>query len=108
MPAAPSRSIAFERSRLRIDRTMGVEMVQQTREVTRSEQYFEEAKRVLPGGVTAAARLHRGTGRPFVAARAHGSRLWDVDGKEHIDFCMSFGASLLGHGHPDVVAAVEE
>jgi glutamate-1-semialdehyde 2,1-aminomutase len=85
-----------------------VKMVQQTREVTRSEQYFEEAKKVLPGGVTAAARLHRGTGKPFVAARAKGSRIWDVDGKEYIDFCTSFGASLLGHGHPDIVAAVEE
>lgn len=83
-------------------------MVQQTREVTRSELYFEEAKRVLPGGVTAAARIHRGLGRPFVAARAKGSRIWDVDGNEYIDFCTSFGASLLGHGHPDVVAAVED
>ncbi|HZO24699.1 MAG TPA: aspartate aminotransferase family protein [Chloroflexota bacterium] len=83
-------------------------MVQQTREVTRSERYFEEAQRVLPGGVTAAARLHRGTGRPFIAARGKGSRIWDVDGNEYIDFCTSFGASLLGHGHPDVTAAVEE
>jgi len=83
-------------------------MVQQTREVTRSEQYFEAAQKVLPGGVTAAARLHRGTGRPFVAARGEGARIWDVDGNEYIDFCMSFGASLLGHGHPDVKAAVEE
>jgi len=82
-------------------------MVQQTREVTRSEQYFEAAKRVLPGGVTAAARLHRGTGRPFVAAQCEGAHIWDVDGNEYIDFCMSFGASLLGHGHPDVKAAVE-
>ena len=40
--------------------TVTVEMVQQTREVTRSEQYFEEARRVLPGGVTAAARLQAG------------------------------------------------
>jgi len=83
-------------------------MVQQTQEMTRSERYFEEAKKVLPGGVTAAARLHRGTGRPFVAARGAGSRIWDVDGKEYIDFCTSFGASLLGHGHPDIVAAVNE
>jgi glutamate-1-semialdehyde 2,1-aminomutase len=82
-------------------------MVQQTREVTRSEQYFEAAQKVLPGGVTAAARLHRGTGRPFVAARGEGAHIWDVDGNEYIDFCMSFGASLLGHGHPDVKAAVE-
>ncbi|MCC6179974.1 MAG: aspartate aminotransferase family protein [Chloroflexi bacterium] len=83
-------------------------MVQQTHEVTRSEHYFEEAQKVLPGGVTAAARLHKGYGRPFVAARGAGSRIWDVDGREYIDFCMSFGASLLGHGHPDVTQAVEE
>jgi glutamate-1-semialdehyde 2,1-aminomutase len=83
-------------------------MVQQTREVTRSEQYFEEACKVLPGGVTAPARLHRATGRPLVASHGSGSRVWDVDGKEYIDFCMSFGASLLGHGHPAVRAAVEE
>ena len=43
-----------------------------------------------------------------MAARGEGARIWDVDGNEYIDFCMSFGASLLGHGHPDVKAAVED
>src|SRR6188508_3005302 len=108
MPAAASRSIHGQDLTHDSLGTVTVDMVQQTREVTRSEQYFEEAQRVLPGGVTAAARLHRGTGLPFVAARGKGSRIWDVDGKEYIDFCTSFGASMLGHGHPDVTAAVEE
>jgi glutamate-1-semialdehyde 2,1-aminomutase len=83
-------------------------MVQITRTATNAERYFEEARQVLPGGVTAAARIHGGLGRPFVVARGEGSRLYDVDGREYIDFCTSFGASLLGHGHPAVKAAVEE
>src|SRR6266542_3438392 len=101
MPAQPCRSIGHQgRGAARADpngwlrvcpsqpEAVGDEMVQQTREVTRSEQYFEAAKRVLPGGVTAAARLHRGTGRPFVAAQGEGAHIWDVDGNEYIDFCM--------------------
>jgi glutamate-1-semialdehyde 2,1-aminomutase len=83
-------------------------MVQVTRTATNAERYFEDARHVLPGGVTAAARIHGGLGRPFVVARGEGSRLYDVDGREYIDFCTSFGASLLGHGHPVVKAAVEE
>jgi glutamate-1-semialdehyde 2,1-aminomutase len=56
--------------------------------------------------VTASARLHPSLGRPFLAKRAKGSRVWDVDGREFIDLNMSYGAALLGHGHPAVNAAV--
>ncbi len=83
-------------------------MVQQTRTTTHSGQLFDEARKVLPGGVTAAARVHGGLGRPVVIARGEGSRLYDVDGREYVDYLTGFGASLLGHGHPAVVAAVEE
>ena len=74
----------------------------------RAQQYFDEARQVLPGGVTAAARLNATLGRPFVVQRGEGARLYDVDGREYIDFCTSFGASLLGHGHPAVIAAIAE
>ncbi|MGZ8705618.1 MAG: aspartate aminotransferase family protein [Aeromicrobium sp.] len=67
---------------------------------------WERAKLSLPGGVTASARMHPSLGRPFLAERAKGSRVWDVDGREFIDLNMSFGASLLGHGHPAVNEAV--
>ena len=47
-------------------------------------------------------------GTPLVIDRAEGSRLWDVDGREYIDFVSSWGALILGHAHPDVVAAIAE
>ena len=67
---------------------------------------WERATHVLPGGVTASARIHPALGRAFLAERASGGRLWDVDGREYIDLNMSFGASLLGHGDPAVTAAI--
>ncbi len=71
-----------------------------------SERLLERARQVLPGGVTAAARIHAALGRPMLIARASGARIWDVDGTEYIDLNMSFGASLLGHGHPAVIEAI--
>jgi glutamate-1-semialdehyde 2,1-aminomutase len=61
---------------------------------------------VLPGGVTASARVHPSLGRAFLVSRGAGGRVWDVDGREFIDLNMSFGASLLGHGHAAVVEAI--
>ena len=77
-------------------------------QATRADELFASAKRVLPGGVSAAARVHASIGRPFFASRAHGSRVWDLDGREFIDLNMSFGAALLGHGNPRIRRAVEE
>lgn len=75
---------------------------------SRAEHLYAEASQHLPGGVSAAARFNPALGRPFYAARGEGGRVWDVDGREFIDMNMSFGASLLGHGHPAIVAAVRE
>jgi glutamate-1-semialdehyde 2,1-aminomutase len=75
-------------------------------ETATSDRLWERAQRHLPGGVTAAARIHAALGRPLLVERAAGGRLWDVDGREYIDLNMSFGASLLGHGHPAVKDAV--
>ncbi len=75
-------------------------------DVTASDRIWERAQRVLPGGVTASARIHPALGRPFLAERARGGRVRDVDGREYIDLNMSFGASLLGHGHPGVTEAI--
>ncbi|HEY3083415.1 MAG TPA: aspartate aminotransferase family protein [Chloroflexota bacterium] len=68
---------------------------------------YERAQRVLPGGVTAAARVNSALGRPFYVSRAEGPYLYDLDGKRFAETSMSNGASLLGHGHPRVVAAVQ-
>jgi glutamate-1-semialdehyde 2,1-aminomutase len=72
-----------------------------------AEELFALARESLPGGVSAAARLHPALGRPFFASRADGPRVWDVDGHEYLDLNMSFGAALIGHGNPDVRRAIE-
>ncbi len=73
---------------------------------TRSERLAEEARRYLPGGVTAAYRVHAALGRAFLTARGEGGRVYDVDGRSYVDLFLSSGASLLGHGHPAVRRAV--
>jgi glutamate-1-semialdehyde 2,1-aminomutase len=70
---------------------------------------FERAKNILVGGVNSPVRAFRAVGgTPLVIDRAEGSRLWDVDGREYIDYVCSWGALILGHSHPDVVAAIVE
>jgi len=73
-----------------------------------AEGCFADAQRWLPGGVSAAARLHRSLGRAFLTESGLGSRVRDVDGRTYIDLETSFGASLLGHAHPAIVRAVEQ
>src|SRR4051812_4061451 len=80
--------------------------VMESIESAASDRLWERAQRHLPGGVAAAARIHASLGRPLLVERAAGGRIWDVDGNEYIDLNMSFGASLLGHGHPAVKDAV--
>ena len=75
---------------------------------TRSQQLFEQAQRVIPGGVNSPVRSFRAVeGTPPFIARGQGSRVWDVDGNEYIDFLGSWGPLALGHAHPVVVEAVQ-
>ncbi|NLF71878.1 MAG: aminotransferase class III-fold pyridoxal phosphate-dependent enzyme [Candidatus Anammoximicrobium sp.] len=69
-------------------------------------QLYEQAPRYLAGGVCASARANAAIGHPLYLARGEGSRIYDIVGREHIDMCMSHGASLLGHNHPRIKAAV--
>ena len=74
-----------------------------------SEQLFDRARELIPGGVNSPVRAFRGVGgTPFFTQRAKGSRLWDVDGNEDIDYVGSWGPMILGHAHPNVVRAVQE
>ena len=70
----------------------------------RSKAHARRASRVLPGGVTHDVR--RAAPFPPAVARADGAHKWDLDGHEIICYVMGHGALLLGHSHPDVVAAV--
>ncbi|MCS7056924.1 MAG: aminotransferase class III-fold pyridoxal phosphate-dependent enzyme [Thermoflexales bacterium] len=73
-----------------------------------SDALFDQARRVLPGGVTATARFNKALGRPFYIARGDGAYVFDLDGRPHVDLCTSHGAALLGHNHPAIKAAVAQ
>src|SRR4249919_3342963 len=77
--------------------------------MTRSEELYERALRVLPGGVNSPVRAMRQIGRePVFVERGEGCELIDVDGNRYLDWIGSWGPLILGHAHPDVLAAVEE
>jgi glutamate-1-semialdehyde 2,1-aminomutase len=63
----------------------------------------------MPGGVNSPVRAFKAVGgTPFFVARGEGCYLWDVDGNRFVDFVCSWGPLILGHAHPEVVAAVKE
>lgn len=73
-----------------------------------SVRLFEEAKRVIPGGVNSPARAFGPVGgNPLFIARGEGARLTDADGKSYIDYVCSWGPLVLGHAYPEVVAALQ-
>src|SRR3990172_1474201 len=76
--------------------------------MTRSHRLFEEAKRLLPGGVSSPVRAFKAVGgEPFFVQRAAGSRLYDVDGRSYVDYVCGWGPLILGHAHTRVVAALQ-
>ncbi|MCL2287639.1 MAG: aminotransferase class III-fold pyridoxal phosphate-dependent enzyme, partial [Candidatus Bathyarchaeota archaeon] len=66
---------------------------------------FERAKKFLPGGVNSPVRAFEPY--PFFVKCANGAKLFDVDGREYIDYCNAYGAMLFGHAYPDVIEAVK-
>jgi glutamate-1-semialdehyde 2,1-aminomutase len=74
---------------------------------TQSARLFAAAQRHIPGGVNSPVRAFRGLNRePFFVERAEGARLWDVDGKEYVDYVGTWGPAILGHAPTVVVEAV--
>jgi glutamate-1-semialdehyde 2,1-aminomutase len=75
---------------------------------TKSTALFEQAQQLIPGGVNSPVRAFRSVNMqpPFIQ-RAAGSRVYDVDGNAYIDYVGSWGPMILGHAHPQVVAAVQ-
>jgi len=72
-----------------------------------NEALFERAKKHIPGGVNSPVRAFGSVGgTPRFIARASGARIWDVEGREFIDYVGSWGPAILGHAHPDVIEAV--
>jgi glutamate-1-semialdehyde 2,1-aminomutase len=74
----------------------------------RSIEVMARARDLFPGGVNSPVRAFRGVGgEPVVAARGEGALIWDADGKEYIDFVLSWGPLVLGHASPIVLEALE-
>jgi len=71
-----------------------------------SENLFELASKYMPGGVSSPVRAYKPY--PFFTASAKGSRIYDVDGREYIDYCLAYGPLVLGHGNEEVKEAVRE
>ncbi len=75
----------------------------------KSAAAFAAAKQILPGGVNSPVRSYRSVGMtPPVIAKAKGSKIYDIDGNEYIDYVGSWGPMILGHANPDVVTAIQE
>ena len=71
-----------------------------------SEELFERAARYMPGGVSSPVRAY--TPYPFFTSRANGSRIYDIEGRAYLDYCLAYGPLVLGHGNEEVKTAVIE
>lgn len=71
-----------------------------------SKDLFSEAKKFLPGGVDSPVRAYKPY--PFFAERAEGSKIYDVDGRTYIDYCLAYGPLMLGHANPTIIGEVSK
>lgn len=77
-------------------------------EISKSQQLYEQAQEVMPGGVSSPVRAFRAVGGdPLFIERGNGAYLFDVDGNRYVDFVLSWGPLILGHAHPRVVEALQ-
>ncbi len=74
----------------------------------RSIKLFEQAQRLIPGGVNSPVRAFKAVGGlPLFIAKAKGARIWDADGNSLIDYVLSWGPMILGHAHPQIIRAIQ-
>jgi glutamate-1-semialdehyde 2,1-aminomutase len=74
-----------------------------------NQTLFDKSQELIPGGVNSPVRAFRSVGgTPIFFKKGLGSKLWDVDGKEYIDYINSWGPMIVGHAHPVVINAVQE
>ena len=75
-------------------------------EMVKSVELYERATRCMPGGVSSPVRAYKPY--PFFTDRGKGSRIYDVDGNEYIDYCLAYGPLILGHAPEEVKEAIKE
>src|SRR6266849_6934315 len=88
----------------RVSELIQVEEEKFRRARPRSHQLWTEARQVLPRGVPSS--FQDAAPQPIFVERGKGSRVWDVDGNEYVDFHNGFGVMVVGHAHPKIVEAV--
>jgi glutamate-1-semialdehyde 2,1-aminomutase len=75
----------------------------------KSRELFKKAKKIIPGGVNSPVRAFKAVGGyPVFIKSAKGSKIYDVDGNEYIDYILSWGPLILGHAHPKVIRALKK
>ena len=75
---------------------------------SKTEALFDFANQYMVAGVSGSARLNAALGRPLYLTHGDGCRLYDVDGREYLDYNLSHGATFLGHNHPRIRQAIEQ
>ena len=84
-------------------------MVTTRLKTTQSEEIFNAAQKLMPGGVSSPVRAFKSVGgQPIVFDRVKGAYAWDVDGNQYIDYIGTWGPAICGHAHPDVIRAIQE
>lgn len=77
--------------------------------MTRNEMLFEQAKKIIPGGVNSPVRAFGSVGGvPRFIKKAQGAYVWDEDNTQYLDYVGSWGPAIVGHAHPEVIEAVRE
>ncbi|MGB9715011.1 MAG: glutamate-1-semialdehyde 2,1-aminomutase [Thermodesulfovibrionales bacterium] len=75
----------------------------------KSKKLFKKAQELIPGGVNSPVRAFKAVGgNPIFIQKAKGSKIYDVDGNEYIDYVLSWGPLILGHAHPDIIRALKK
>ncbi|MEN9204322.1 MAG: glutamate-1-semialdehyde 2,1-aminomutase [Thermostichales cyanobacterium SZTDM-1c_bins_54] len=84
-------------------------MVASVFQTSQSKAIFQQALNLMPGGVSSPVRAFKSVGGdPVVFERVAGAYAWDVDGNQYIDYIGSWGPAIVGHAHPEVIAALQD
>ena len=76
--------------------------------MNKPEQVYEFARKYLVAGVSSSTRVNQALGYPLYVSRGSGPKIYDLEDNEYIDFCVSHGASILGHNHPKIKEAINK
>lgn len=104
-PSASNRKV----SRFAVKNALSVEEKKKGLCLQKSEEIFQAAKELMPGGVNSPVRAFKSVGgQPIIFDSVKGSRMYDVDGNEYIDYVGSWGPAIIGHADDKVIAALTE